>query len=145
MWPEFVEVQHLSQITELWSTKTWDILTHQISLAFYGTMLFSVLGAWGITKNIQKISREGAKTVPLDWEIMFLGMFVTMFPYGFERESLALVIQCFFRIPFYLVLVWYVYKDHGGATKQETLVALAMVGAIIWSIFNATLVATVLL
>lgn len=145
MFSGFIEVQHFSAITELWSGKTWAILTHGISISFWGTVIFSLLGAWALYRNVRKVQKEGSDGVAFEWEIMFFGMYLSLWFYGMEEQSLALIVQWFFRVPLYMWFIWVIYKDRRRTTSIERLVgSLVIVTTCLSPIFPRT-VASVLL
>lgn len=140
----FLELEQLSKV-DGWSAAALLALFHPIVISFLGTTVFAILGAQALHRQIKRIKTEGAGSVSVEWNIVFLAMFASLMPYGFERESLALVVQCALRTPFYGVIMWRLYRFHGNFTSfQWALIALMTVAtglALAWP----TVVATALL
>lgn len=116
-----------------------------VIVSFWGTIIFSLLGAWALKKNVHKVSQEGSSGVDFEWEIMFLGMYLSLWFYGMEERSLALIFQWFCRVPFYIALIWVIGKDRQTISRRELLVALGVVGTSCLSPFYPTVVASGLL
>lgn len=140
----FLEIEQLSKI-DGWNTDALFVLFDPIIISFLGTLVFAVLGAQALWKQIQRINSEGAEAVSVEWNLVFLAMFASLIPYGFERDSLALVIQCLLRTPFYVVIIGQLYRYHASFTRFQWGVAGVMVAATIASLFKPTLIATGLL
>ncbi len=121
------------------------VLLDPIIISFIGTVVFALLGAQALYKQIKRIDTEGANSVSVEWNLVFFAMFVSLMPYGFERDSLALVIQCLLRAPFYVVIMWQLYKFHSTFTRFQWGLASLMMLATAASLFKPTLVATGLL
>jgi len=137
----FIELEHLSKI-DGWSMGALLVLLDPIIISFVGTVVFAVLGAHALHKQIKRIDTEGAKSVSVEWNLVFLAMFTSLMPYGFERESLALVMQCLLRAPFYVVIMRQLYKFHltfsGFQWGLAGLATLATIASLFWPILVAT-------
>ena len=140
----FIELDHLEKI-DGWGMNTLLVLLHPIAISFIGTVVFAVLGAFALYKQVKRIGAEGAEAVSVEWHLVFLAMFAALMPYGFERDSLALVIQGLIRAPFYVVIVWQLYGYRTGFNRFQWLLTAIMALAIAASLVQATLVATGLL
>ena len=140
----FIELDHLSEI-DGWSTETLLVLLQPIVISFLGTLVFGALGALALRKQIQRIGSEGAESVSVEWNLVFLAMWSSLVRYGFERDSLALVIQCTLRAPFYVVIVRQLYRYHGDFSRRQWGLAGLMVLATALSFIRPTLIATILL
>jgi hypothetical protein len=140
----FVELEHFSKANG-WSMETVLVLIHPITISFIGTLIFSILGAFALRKQIQKIRSEGARAVSIEWNLVFLATFIALMPYGFERDELAPVIQCVMRAPFYVLILQLLYKYRHGFSRIQKLLGVIMTITAAASFFQPTLVATGLL
>lgn len=103
--PHFIEVEHFG----------WNVIT----ATFLATTFFGVYGAIGLVHQIKRINLEGAGSVSVTWTMTFAFMFVPYLAYGLETEKLAVTLQFFLRVPFYIVLMRLLYEKLGGFSRLE--------------------------
>lgn len=135
----FIEIEIFSNMNE------WDAESTQILIAFLGTLVFAVWGASALRAQIHKIKDEGSESVSVLWKLVFLAGYFALLPYGLQENKLALVVQFFCRVPFYILIVRLTHKDRERFTYGQYAVGTAMIGAMAASLFYGKLVATGLL
>ena len=142
-------LQHFKEVqlyASIWAgAEPIEVLTDKLSVAFIGTVVFGLIGAWRLYSQFQKISRDGAAGVSVEWTICFLAMFITLLPYGLEKGSLAYSLQFFMRVPFYLLILPSLYRSAGGFSRREWRVVVTMTAALLGMLVDVAVVSITLL
>jgi uncharacterized protein with PQ loop repeat len=142
--PNFIEIELFSHFDGS-VVSALSILSDPICFSFFGTIIFTVLGTLALRKQIYRILDEGSKSVSVEWNLISFGMFISMVPYGLEFESFAVIVQCAFRIPLYLILLAILHKQRLSFSFSQQLIALIMFLAVVGSYEYRAEVASVLL
>jgi uncharacterized protein with PQ loop repeat len=87
-----------------------------MTLSFLVTTVTGVLGAYGLVKQAKKIfgNKSGA-SVSVSYFMFSTTLFVSFLFFGLEKNSLAMLIQSTFRVPFMsaILIGLFLYKGYG--------------------------------
>jgi len=107
-----------------------------ITVTFVFTTIFGLLGSWGLYKQIQMVKKRGGQSVSVIWSISFMFMFASYYPYGLSAGKLAILMQSFLRVPFYLILLPLLYRANVGFSKKEWTLVIALTTSLIVSYWD---------
>ncbi len=106
----------------------WNVLT----FSFLMTALFSLLGTWGLIRQLRAIRRfESAGSVSVIWMAVFTGAIAANLPYGLEQGSLTMLLHFACRMPFLALVLCPIYK-YRGFTRHETVLFIAVGIGLVW-------------
>jgi len=104
-----------------------ETLQNPVLISAIGTIIFAIIGARALSKQIKRVKREGAKDVSVEWTITSLAMFGSLLTYAVEIRRFALLIQFFCRVPYYLRLMPLIHKRLGRFTWWQYLMLIAII------------------
>ena len=103
-----------------------------VTIGFFGTLFFSVLGAWGLWKQNAAIWKiRSGRSVSISYFSFYFSYFVVGFIYGLNKSLLALILHTGGRILFHIPILIGLWKFKRFTRGEKLLSSLFFIGIVL--------------